>query len=270
MEAFICKTCGCQYPITEKPPTNCKICDDERQYVGWDGQQWLTMGDMQRSGYRNEIRDHEANLTGVATEPRFGIGQRACIVRTSEGNFMFDPITYLDEQTYERIRAIGGIQGIGASHPHFYGAMVEWSHAFDNAPIYIPDDDKQWVTRPDPVVTLFRGAVSVLPGVTLIQCGGHFPGSAVVHWQPGADDRGVLLTGDSINVVQDRRSVSFLWSYPNIIPLSPSEVQGVVDSVEPYRYDRIYGGWWGAIVDSGAKDAVRRSAERYIRHVRGE
>ena len=269
MEGFICKTCGCQYPVSLTPPSSCKICEDERQYVGWDGQLWLTMTEMQAAGYRNEIRNHEPHLTGIATEPRFGIGQRALLAQTPDGNFLWDPITYLDEQTFEKVNSLGGIQGISASHPHFYGAMVEWSHAFGDAPIYVPEDDKQWITRPDSVIRLWRDAVEIFPGLTLIQCGGHFPGSAVVHWQAGFENAGALFTGDSITVVQDRRFVSFMWSYPNVVPLGPTEVHGIVDSVKPYSFEGIYGGWWASIVAPDAKGAVERSAERYIRHVRG-
>lgn len=252
------------------PPSNCLICDDERQYVGWDGQEWLTLDDMRAAGYRNEIRNQDQHLTGIATEPRFAIGQRACLLQTPDGNLLWDPISYLDEQTVDKLRSLGGIQGIAASHPHFYGSMVEWSHAFDNAPIYIPEADRSWVPRPDPVIKPWSGSLQVFSGVTLIQCGGHFPGSTVVHWQTGADGAGSLLTGDSISVVQDRRSVTFMWSYPNVVPLSPSEVKGIVASVEPYEFERIYGAGWTSTVTTDAKGAIARSADRYIRHIIGE
>ena len=59
-----------------------------------------------------------------------------------------------------------------------------------------------------------------------------------------------------------------MTSYPNLIPLSRSEVVGIVDAVEPYQFDRIYGGWWGRAVASGGKESVRTSARRYIEHAR--
>jgi hypothetical protein len=74
----------------------------------------------------------------------------------------------------------------------------------------------------------------------------------------------VLLTGDIIHVVQDRRWVTFMRSYPNMIPLPASAVQRVVAAVEPYPFDRIYGAWWEKVVAADAKNAVRRSAARYI------
>ena len=80
----------------------------------------------------------------------------------------------------------------------------------------------------------------------------------------------MLAVDDTITVVPDRRFVSFMTSYPNLIPMSAAKVRHIVDSVEPYAFDRIYGGWWERAVMTGAKVAVRRSAERYIRQIQGE
>ena len=58
-----------------------------------------------------------------------------------------------------------------------------------------------------------------------------------------------------------------MTSYPNLIPMSAAEVEGIAAAIAPYEFDRIYGGWWGRNIMSGAKEAVRRSVERYIRHI---
>lgn len=271
MAAFICSTCGVQAAESERPPEVCKICEDPRQYVGFDGQRWTTIEEMRAAGYRNEIRDEEPRLTGVSTVPRFAIGQRALLVQTAAGNILYDCISYIDEETVAAIQALGGIQGICFSHPHFYDSMIEWSHAFDDAPVYVPEADREWVTRPDPVIEYWDGQPrELVPGVTLIQTGGHFDGSAVLHWRDGAEERGALLVGDSITVVPDRRYVSFMYSYPNLIPLDASGVRSVVASVEPYEFDRIYGGWWERNVMSDARGAIERSLERYLRSIGAE
>ena len=268
MENFICKTCGVEYTESESPPVNCPICDDPRQYVGWEGQQWTTMAELKAAGYKNEIKEEEPRLTGIGITPSFTIGQRALLVQTSGGNILYDCISYLDDETIQAIKALGGIQGICLSHPHFYDSMVTWSRAFDNAPIYIPEADKDYVMRPDPAIVYWDGKpLELAPGVTLIQCGGHFIGSAVLHWADGADGKGALFVGDSITVVPDRRFVSFMTSYPNLIPMGAGEVRAIGESVEPFAFDRIYGGWWDRNVMSGAKESMRASAERYIRHI---
>lgn len=269
MERYICRTCGVQYSESDGPPASCLICDDERQYIPPEGQRWATLKQLRDEGHRVEVKDLEPRLTGLGAEPKIGIGQRALLVQTDAGNFLWDCFGFIDEQGISAVRARGGIHGIAMSHPHFYGVCVEWSQAFGGAPIYIPEADRQWVMRTDPAIKYWRETLQPLPGVTLIQTGGHFEGSAVLHWAAGGVGRGALLTGDSITVVEDRKFVSFMRSYPNVIPLSARVVNQIVNSVAPYAFDRIYGGWWDRVIDRDGKAAIHRSAERYVRWIEG-
>jgi len=268
MTEFICRTCGTQYPASAEPPAACPICQDERQYIGYGGQQWLTMDELRRD-YTNRVEEIEPGLTGIGTTPGFSIGQRALLLRTPEGNLLWDCITLLDEATVEAVRALGGIRAIAISHPHYYSTMVAWAHTF-GATIHLHQDDREHVVRPDPAIHFWEGeTLGLFGGLTLIRCGGHFAGGQVLHWPAGAEGRGALLTGDIIMVAQDRRYVSFMYSYPNLIPLPTRAVRRIVAAVEPYAYDRIYGAWWERIVDRDAKRAVARSAERYIAAIEG-
>lgn len=260
---FICRTCGTQYPASSQPPERCPICEDDRQYVGMRGQQWTTLSALQEE-HHNLVRCVEPGMYGIGSVPTFAIGQRALLVQTPQGNVLWDCITLIDDATITMVKALGGISAIAISHPHYYSAMVEWSQAFQ-APIYLHAADRAWVMRPDPAITFWEGETRSLAGnLTLIRCGGHFPGGTVLHWSSGADGRGVLLTGDIINVVQDRRYVSFMYSFPNLIPLPASAVQHVAEAVEPFAYDRIYSAWWDKVTHANAKEAVRFSASRYI------
>jgi glyoxylase-like metal-dependent hydrolase (beta-lactamase superfamily II) len=267
--AHICLTCAVQQSPSDSAPPRCPICEDERQYVRQGGQVWTTLDELRDRGHRIELRDLELDLVGVGVSPSLGIGQRALLVRTPSGNVLWDCVGYVDDASVAAIRARGGISGIAFSHPHFYGAMVEWSQAFGGAPIYIPEHDREWVQRPDPAIVIWNDKRELLPGVTLIQCGGHFAGSAVLHWAEGADGRGALLVGDTITVVPDIRFVSFMRSYPNLIPLPADEVRRIVDRIRPLRFDRIYGGWWDRVTSSGGRGAIERSAERYLRWIGG-
>jgi glyoxylase-like metal-dependent hydrolase (beta-lactamase superfamily II) len=269
MENFICMTCGVQYGETEAQPEHCLICEDERQYIGKDGQRWTTLSEMQKS-YQNRVEDVDPSITGIGTTPGFAIGQRALLVQTPNGNVLWDCISLIDDATVEAIRSRGGISAIAVSHPHTVGSLVQYSHAFGNAPIYWHADNREWAMRPDPAFEFWDGETcQLMDGLTLVRCGGHYPGSTALHWADGADGKGALLTGDTIYVVQDRRFVSFMYSYPNLIPLNAKTVERIVHSVEPYEFDRLYAGWWDSIVKRDAKAAVKRSAERYIKAIRG-
>jgi hypothetical protein len=269
VEAYVCRTCGVQQAPSDGPPAQCAICDDERQYVPPQGQRWATLAELRGEGRRVDVRDLEPGLTGIGAEPPVGIGQRALLVQTPVGNVLWDCFGFIDEEGVAAVRARGGIHGIAMSHPHFYGACVEWSHAFDGAPIYIPNADRQWVMRPDPAVRYWEGVIEPLPGLTLIQSGGHFEGSAALHWAAGAEGRGALLTGDTITVAADRRFVSFMRSYPNLIPVSGHAVRRIAAAVEPYPFDRVYGGWWDRVIDRDGKAAIQKSADRYVRWIEG-
>jgi glyoxylase-like metal-dependent hydrolase (beta-lactamase superfamily II) len=227
------------------------------------------MAGLAEKGYRSEVREVEAGLLGIGVEPDLGVGQRGLLVRTAEGNLLWDPPGYIDQPAIAAVRDAGGAQVISSSHPHMYGAMVEWGRALA-AEIALPEADAGWLTRPEAPVRRWAGQASLLPGVTLVQCGGHFPGSAVLHWAGGADGRGVLLCGDTLFVTPGEDRISFLYSAPNRLPLSERAVRGIVDALAPYAFDRIYGGWWTPVLRRGARDVLQRSARRYIELLRGD
>ncbi len=267
MPAFICATCGVQFAETEAPPDVCPICADERQYIGHQGQRWTTLAEL-RKDHHNRVEEVAAGLTGIGSVPGFAIGQRALLVQTPRGNLLWDCVSLLDDATLAAVRALGGVAAIAVSHPHLAGSLVEWSRAFGNAPIYWHTDNREWVMRPDPAYVFWQGEMQpVLDGLTLIRCGGHFAGSAALHWPQAAGGRGALLAGDTLQVAQDRRYVSFMYSYPNMIPLNRRAVEGIARAVEPFEFDQLYGGWWDTLVTPDAKAAVKRSAERYIRAI---
>ena len=270
MPAWICATCAVQHPDTAEPPAHCPICDDERQYVPPPGQGWTTLDTLAKRNM-NAWRELEPNLISIVTFPAFGIGQRAQLLRTPQGNILWDCISLIDRATIEMINAMGGLKSIAISHPHYYSCMVEWSQAFGGIPIHLHAADRKWIMRDDPAIAPWQGETKELaPGVTLICAGGHYPGGVVLHWAAGAGGKGALLSGDIVQVVQDNKSVSFMWSFPNFIPLSAPRVEGVVNSLKPYTFDRVHGAFTDRTIWSGGKGVVERSADRYLKIIRGD
>jgi glyoxylase-like metal-dependent hydrolase (beta-lactamase superfamily II) len=270
----ICVTCGTQFAESERPPERCPICADERQFVGWAGQEWTTLEEL-CARHRLALQDEGDGLLGIGCEPKFAIGQRALLVPAAAGdgpghNLLWDCISLIDDAAVRVVEAQGGLAAIAISHPHYYGSMVEWSRAFGGVPIYVHADEREWVLRPDPAIVFWEGErLELGTSLTLLRLGGHFAGAQVLHWAGGAEGRGVLLAGDILQVVPDRRFVSFMYSYPNYIPLPAATVRRMVETLEPYAFERVYGAWFGAVVRADAKAAVRRSAERYIRALDG-
>jgi glyoxylase-like metal-dependent hydrolase (beta-lactamase superfamily II) len=259
---YLCKACGTQYPPSDEPPAACPICEDPRQYIPHDeGQVWLTFDEL-LSTHQADIRD-DHGLLGFACTPAFSIGQRALLVKSSAGNVLWDCSSYLDDEIVERIFAEGGLAAIAISHPHYYATMVEWAHTF-SCPIYLHEAERKWVMRSDRSVRFWEGETHELGGgLTLIRCGGHYEGGQVLHWR----ERRALLTGDIVHVIPDRRYVSFMYSYPSMIPLPASKVQHIAAALAPFEFDTIYGAWFDRFIEADASNIVRRSAERYVRAI---
>jgi hypothetical protein len=67
----------------------------------------------------------------------------------------------------------------------------------------------------------------------------------------------------------DRRSLSFMYSFPNYIPLNATAVRGIAEAVAPLAFERIYGAWWGRNIEGNAKAAFEMSVRRYIAAISG-
>ena len=175
MPCHICVTCGAQFSDAPAPPQACPVCEDDRQYVGRNGQQWTCANTLKAEGHHNVLRTEEPGVIGIGIEPSFGIGQRALLIQTGtqilrsylrstsslqilqrmlpeagEGsNILFDTVPLIDDPHFKgQIEDLGGIATIVISHPHFYGTMMDWAEAF-GADIILPEADKEWVMRPE-------------------------------------------------------------------------------------------------------------------------
>ncbi|KAK9458885.1 beta-lactamase-like protein [Lipomyces oligophaga] len=282
LELPICKTCGVQFG-SDAPPEICPICDDPRQYLPPTGQAWTSLRQLSEEGHRNEIqpvdRDNVPGLYSIITVPKVAIGQRALLmVRPNQGNILWDCVSFIDDSTVKQINNLGGIAAIVISHPHFYSSHVEWGQAF-NCPVYLSAPDKKWVMRPgvDEVQKFYSDSITFTKDgandfVKAVIVGGHFPGSAVCNWNGKH-----LFVADSISVVLSglgRRerlpgttSFTFMWSYPNFIPLDPDSIHGIWKAIKNLSFDTVYGGWTGLDVLYEAKARVLESMKIVVKRM---
>lgn len=266
MTEWICRTCGVEQAVADAPPEACAICTDERQYVLPSGPAWTTSAELLEQGHRIELREVEPGLWGLRAEPKVGIGQTALLARGEGGNLLFDVPPFVDPDAVAAVEALGGISAIIASHPHMYGSQVAWSQAFGGVPIYVAAKDAGWVQRRDPLIETWDRDFEPVGWTRVTQVGGHFPGQTIAHW-PAADGAGVLLAGDACSVRPDGY-VTFLRSYPNVIPLSSRAVQRIVAGFALGPYQRLYDNFAGRLDD--APDRVAFSARRYLAWIGGE
>ena len=263
MPFWTCEQCGAQFPQSIAPPSSCLICEDERQFVNWKGQTWLTREELGK-GHKLAWRD-DLGVPGMRVEPAFAIGQRALLLREGDGCVMWDCIPLATDEAVQYVRSLGGLKAIAVSHPHFYGAVADWSEAFGGAPIYLHGDDRAFVTRPHPAIVPWTGDIFPLSDdMMLTRAGGHFPGGTILHWRKAAGGRGALFTGDIAMVAMDRHSLSFMYSYPNYIPLNAAAVRRIAAAVAPLAFVAVYGAWWDRNIASGARAVFDASVRRYL------
>ncbi len=254
---MLCKACGTSYAFS---PQRCSICDDERQFVPVTGQQWVEAATLLAS-HSCKWKQHTPDLFSIQTVPDFAIGQRAFLLRTPQGNILWDCIATLDEATKTLVSALGGLIAIAISHPHFYTTMQDWAAAFD-APVYLHASDREWIMRDSPYIRLWEGDnLALTDDVSVINLGGHFAGGSVLH---DARGDGLLLTGDILQVTPGANGVSFMWSYPNMLPLPATTVSAMTRKLDSVKFFTLYGAFEGREITASASEIVRRSAEKYV------
>ena len=253
MPTYICVTCGTQFAPSAEPPPGCPICLDERQYVGPDGQRWTTSEELREAQIRGSSRSSRDSLASASSR-----GSRSASARCMSSDCCGIACRwYLDP-------GVEGIETIAISHPHYYTMMVDWAERF-GARFSCTKPTENGSMRPSPRIEYWSGERrKISDALELVRLGGHFAGGTVCLWRDGADGRGVLLSGDILQVVSDRDWVSFMWSYPNLIPLPVAEIERIRAVVESLDFDRIYGAWWDRVIEGDAKAKVLRSADRYV------
>ena len=263
MPALVCTRCGQHYPLADTPPDHCILCHDERFVAPGILYGWTSTIAMRQTHF-STFRRLEPGLIGIGVAPHFAWGHRALLLRTTQGNILWDCPPFLDEATVTIVTALGGVTAIAASAPTGHGAMVEWSHAFGSAPIYIQATDRKFVTRMDSNVHFWEDeAVELLPGITLIRCGGQFDGGTVLHWGQGSNGGGTALVGDALQVSPDG-TIAFMRSRINAIPLGVDTVMRIGDLLGGLTFDGLYGATWDGVVPTGAQNAFARSVRRYL------
>ncbi|PWN39128.1 hypothetical protein IE81DRAFT_49071 [Ceraceosorus guamensis] len=298
----LCATCSTQTSQVDKvdldsqdAPFKCPICLDPRQYIGIKGQKWTTLERLiERGELRNDFEQVMPDqLWTFKTRPSFGIGQRAFLMKDekSEGLIMWDCVAYIDDATLKEIDAISQGKGLAhmiISHPHYYSTTATWLAAFPKMKLWLAGVDfREWYQRQDTIKSVTAGkqprvelvdeeqtyVAPSLSSAKILLLGGHFPGSLVLLWKD------CLFIADTIQVVpsglyksdQPQRpnvaSVTFLWSYPNQIPLSATEIQRVCRPLEKVQFDKAFGAFEGFDIWGHARDKILQSRDIFCRRL---
>jgi len=257
----ICGGCGTQFPSATDLPEFCPICNDDRQFIPEGGQTWTTLDEM-TNNYSVVAKKVTNNLYDLKIAPTFAIGQRALLVLAPGGNILWDCIALLNEPTIAFIKSKGGLKAIAFSHPHYYSTMNDWAEVF-NCPVYIHQSDEQWIVHKGKHLNLWSGTEKELwDGMRIINIGGHFPGSSILH-VPFLSPKGTVLCGDTFAISPNKKHMAIMYSYPNRIPLPVQEVQRIKKRMLALVFDTMHGFYDVQNIYSDAKEILEHSLEKY-------
>jgi hypothetical protein len=202
--------------------------------VNWKGQAWLSreqLAERHKLVWRDDL-----GLTGIGLDPDFAIASALywCLTGTAACSGIAFRSQAVKRSRKSARSAVS--RQLRFPIPITTALSPTGARRLGEVPIYLHGDDAQWVTRPHKAIVPWSGDnLALSDGVTLLRTGGHFAGGTILHWRAGAEGRGALLTGDVAMVAADRRSLSFMYSYPNYIPLNAAAVQRIAQAVAPLR-----------------------------------
>lgn len=259
--ANICKTCGTRYADSIMDEKRCPVCLDDRQYLKEYGQQWISYKNLKKT-HTVKISKLREDIYALTTHPSFAIGQRALLITSPNGNVLWDCIPLLDEASAAFIKSKGGLNAIVISHPHYYSLMAEWAEAFQ-CPVYLHEKDRKWVMDESDRFRFWNHEqFELLPGISVIHLGGHFPGSSILHFS-APNEKVALLVGDTLYLSRNKKHLSVMYSYPNVIPLYEEELFAILQKVNKLWFDSLYGAFAWQTIHTGAKNILKNSMDTY-------
>jgi hypothetical protein len=266
--------------------TTCFICDDPRQFTPPTGQAFTNLDVLRSSRYKNVFTPIPADperLISIHTEPKVAIGQRAILVRTPQGNTLWDCITLIDDETIARIKEVGGLKAIVISHPHYYSTHLEWARAF-GCQVFLSPEDKEWIAQPDERIQVMIDDESTdieIFGTRVLRLGGHFPGLMVLLFDGRLLIADTIVTTpsglgswdtDAVGTARRRpegmNSFVFMWSIPNMVPLAPDVIQRMWEMLKPLEFSSTHGAFTGVDIVRTPREMKQRVLESMQMQIR--
>lgn len=230
---FACANCGFwQHHFV---PPDCSVCSDVRNDLPADGWRFLPETEVAAT-HGGNAREVASGLWAFTTTPELGLSGTGWLIVRENGNIGFEAAPYYTAEMLDKIRLLGGIAVLAASHVHGYGALFQLQQEFSPA-LAIHTGDLQ-LTKGFRVTLPFDEAVEIAPGYTLIPVGGHYTGQVALYDAPGRR----LFCGDMFKVEQHNgRSVALSShkAFHKDIPLTHAELRRYRDAIAQCDFDAL-------------------------------
>ena len=245
---------------------SCPICSDPRQYIRLAGQAWTTLEELSRD-HKVVLKDEDGVLS-IGVEPVFGIGQRALLAETPDGNVLWDCVPLVTDEAVAALNARGKVRAIAISHPHFHSAIVEWSRALGGIPIYIHAGNRDWVMRPDPAIVFWEEETKIDPsGCDADPLRRSF--RRVLGMPLEAQGQTKRCPGRRYIAGRDGQEACQLHVLlsKSLAAQCPCHQSHRARHWQPFEYEQVYSAFWNMRILEDGKEAVARSVERYLKAI---
>lgn len=233
---FACANCGF-WQLHFATPPDCPVCTDVRNDLPEDGWRFLPEDEVSAT-HDGGAREVAPGLWAFTTMPNLGLAGTGWLIVREGGNIAFEAAPYYSHAMLERIRSLGGIAFLAASHAHGYGALFQLQRAFEPAVVAIHKDDLR-MTKAFRVTAPYDDMMELAPGYTLHHVGGHYAGQAALHDAGGRR----LFCGDMFKVDQDAdgrsTAISSHKAFHKDIPLTHGELRRYREVVRACDFDAI-------------------------------
>ena len=233
---YACTNCGF-WQRYFAPPPDCPVCTDVRNDLPEDGWDWLAAEDAE-GRFEGEVRELAEGFYGASTTPALGLAGSGWLTARDGVCVAFEAAPYYSEGMLAAIERLGGIQVLGASHVHGYGALWQLQDRFRPDVLAIHKDDLQ-LTKAFRVSLPYEDTQQIAPGMTLHHVGGHYEGQAVLHDAVARR----LFCGDVFKVDQDEdgraAAISTHKAYHKNIPMTHAELRRYREVLAPLDFREV-------------------------------
>jgi glyoxylase-like metal-dependent hydrolase (beta-lactamase superfamily II) len=254
---LICTYCGNRTFIGEGETPECLICAN-RYVPEPKARVRFKRPDALLPDHHTEIVQLEEDIWRFYVRPNLGIRHYAFFIQRPGGNVLMDMQPILTNDLAAWIGAKGGLKAIVLSHPHYYGAMDDFSTRF-HAPVWIHATDRDWAVGYPNVECLDAEDHSFDETLGMIHIPGQFEGGLCLLY---ARHRGILFTGDTLMVSPTTGELSAWKSTPRQVPYTRDEFHVIREGILALEFDQLYASVRGEI-RSGAKEQAASFCASY-------
>lgn len=234
---YACSHCGSWILwFDTREPVFCKNCMDVRNALPDEDFTYIHINEARKT-YTTKWREVLPGLWDFYTEPQLGLGSHGWLIIREAGNIAFEAAPHYSREAIDKIKSLGGIRILAASHPHGYGALWELQEAFDPTLIIHKNDLEHTkafrVNHPiDDFEELDRNHI-------MIRLGGHYDGQTALF----DAEKKLLFAGDALKIEFDASgepvALSCHKGFHYHIPLTPDELRHYQKVFSMYDFEHV-------------------------------